>query len=336
MIETYDLDNDLYVTSMNKSSMGLYDGRMGACIYFFCKYKIYNDQSYYNKANDILESIIENANNISSIKVLDGLSGIVLGIKYLLMNGLIDGNINEICADIDDAIFKRLSFDEDFSTYKFEDLQYIIIYYCNRLNDFDNDQRSIHKMLLVKLINYLYDRIQNIYTYFSTNIFDIDTYLLLYTLSESLQLNIINTKIYNILFDLEPHIIYNYPVLNKSCLFKIFGLHNIIYHLNKSEWTNHFNMLVQKLDLDSMIENELNDSDIYIYNGFPAVFYISEQLYQKRIIKKRINKTHILERIKNPILWQRIVNDSNYRKMHSGLLNGYPGFLLFIYKLEKS
>lgn len=52
-------------------------------------YRIHRSEIYFNYANDILESLINNISANTSARFNDGLSGISLGINYLHKNRFI-------------------------------------------------------------------------------------------------------------------------------------------------------------------------------------------------------------------------------------------------------
>lgn len=93
-INISELDTILYNDSMNKFHNGIYSGKIGISIYFFNMYRIHRSEIYFNYANDILESLINNISANTSARFNDGLSGISLGINYLHKNRFIKGNIN--------------------------------------------------------------------------------------------------------------------------------------------------------------------------------------------------------------------------------------------------
>lgn len=103
---------------------------MGLCVYFYHLGRIDNNKQYTKIAEKLIDEIFEEITSISAIGIKNGLFGIALGISYLIKNGYVKGNENEIIKDIDDEIFKQISF--------------------NRLND--------NISILIQILYYIYMR----------------------------------------------------------------------------------------------------------------------------------------------------------------------------------
>lgn len=97
---------------------GLYNGRLGMAILFY-EYSRFGDDSLYEQfADEIIDSVLELPNDLS-FNFSNGLSGIGWGIVYLLRNGFIEGDINDMLFDIDNK-FKESGVsesDDDYSAY---------------------------------------------------------------------------------------------------------------------------------------------------------------------------------------------------------------------------
>ena len=94
--------------SRKDRSIGLADGRMGQCIYFYHIGRLLNSKDYSQKAELMIDEIF---NQVVTLKMFDinaGLAGIALGLEYLVDNKYVDGNINEILRDVDDILFKQI------------------------------------------------------------------------------------------------------------------------------------------------------------------------------------------------------------------------------------
>ncbi|MCL2651256.1 MAG: glycosyltransferase [Candidatus Azobacteroides sp.] len=83
---------------------GLLYGKMGIVI-FFARYAQYTSIPYYEKfAETLLDEIYDMLGRNSSIDFQSGLCGIGWGIEYLVQNGLMEGNTDEILEDIDKKV----------------------------------------------------------------------------------------------------------------------------------------------------------------------------------------------------------------------------------------
>ena len=88
--------------------IGLADGRMGLCIYFYCISRMCNSKEYSQKADLLMGEIYEQVANMKMYDIKAGLAGIGLGIDYLVENEYVKGDINDILEDIDDILFKQI------------------------------------------------------------------------------------------------------------------------------------------------------------------------------------------------------------------------------------
>lgn len=85
---------------------GLYDGQMGL-ILFFLKYARFTQNELYEEYSfDLIENLIEDKINLdSSIDYKNGLAGIGSAFEYLVQNGYIEADTDEILEDFDKMIF---------------------------------------------------------------------------------------------------------------------------------------------------------------------------------------------------------------------------------------
>ena len=93
--------NHLILHSIDIEDIGLFHGKMGVVL-FFAHYARYTDQAIYDDfAGELLEEISENIPETLPINLETGLCGIGWGIEYLIQNGFMEGDSNEILAGID-------------------------------------------------------------------------------------------------------------------------------------------------------------------------------------------------------------------------------------------
>ena len=88
--------NHLILHSIDIEDIGLFHGKMGVVL-FFAHYARYTDQAIYDDfAGELLEEISENIPETLPINLETGLCGIGWGIEYLIQNGFMEGDSNEI------------------------------------------------------------------------------------------------------------------------------------------------------------------------------------------------------------------------------------------------
>ena len=88
------------------SDLGLFHGKMG-CVLFFAQYARYTHDEYYEEfANELLDEICEDIIKDIPIGLEYGLCGIGWGIEYLVQNGFLEGDTDEILEDFDNRIME--------------------------------------------------------------------------------------------------------------------------------------------------------------------------------------------------------------------------------------
>ncbi len=95
--------------------LGLYHGKMGIVILFFHYSRHTDNPVYEDFAGDQLDNIWEGMHKELPVSFDSGLTGIGWGIEYLIQNGFVEGNSNEICEELDHKIMnldpRRMSAD---------------------------------------------------------------------------------------------------------------------------------------------------------------------------------------------------------------------------------
>lgn len=89
------------------TDLGLYHGKMGI-ILFFVHYARYAGESLYDEfAGELLDEIQKEIHAGVPVNFESGLCGIGWGIEYLLQNGFMEGDSDEILTDIDGKVMER-------------------------------------------------------------------------------------------------------------------------------------------------------------------------------------------------------------------------------------
>lgn len=99
--------NHLIISTCNFPEAGLYHGKMGIVL-FFAHYARYTRNSIYDDfAGELLDDIFEEIDEDLAIHFESGLCGIGWAIEYLLQNGFMEGNSDEILWEIDKKVMER-------------------------------------------------------------------------------------------------------------------------------------------------------------------------------------------------------------------------------------
>jgi len=312
------------ISSLEKENLalGLANGKMGLCIYLY-QDKSENTREYQRIAEKLLDEIYDGIDTVNTIDIESGLSGIALGINYLIKNNYIEGDINSILKDIDDQIFKQISFgksNEDITL-----LIQILYYISVRKQSLPKESNILFNELIIQIINTLHSKIEYILT---ENVirFDIGDRLslFLFVLSEIYRLNVYNHKIIKIVQEITPFILSKYTYYHSKRFQLLWGISKINTCIRDNRLTGFCNLLASQIDLDTIID-EFRNKNIFLRYGISGLCLLmstydeSEKLNFD--IKDFYNKS--IEKIGNSLVW-KLCDNSDYINKYIGL-EGYCG-----------
>ena len=97
----------LIVNGSFLNNFGLVHGKMGMVIALAMLGRETGETLYEDSAGDLLDEIFEDISENTPINFEDGLCGIGWGILWLLRNGYMEGDPDEVLADVDNKIMER-------------------------------------------------------------------------------------------------------------------------------------------------------------------------------------------------------------------------------------
>lgn len=83
------------------SEPGLWDGKMGIAITLYHLSKLMQQNEYGERANGMIDEIYGDLTSSTSFFFSDGLIGIGCGTEYLISNGFVEGDSDEVLSEID-------------------------------------------------------------------------------------------------------------------------------------------------------------------------------------------------------------------------------------------
>jgi len=98
--------NHLLLHTSFMTNLGLFYGKMGSVLFFVHYAKYTNNSIYDDFAGEILDEIYEDIHTEMPVYFSNGLSGIAWGIEYLLQQGYMEGESDEVLSDLDTKIMK--------------------------------------------------------------------------------------------------------------------------------------------------------------------------------------------------------------------------------------
>lgn len=142
-----------------ENSIGMY-GKMGKIITLFRLYKDTKKVTWKESAETLLEEAINECNESTPIGYGNGLCGFGFGIEWLIQNGCIDGNADDILYEIDDKITAYLQDCQEVKTDIREGWLGIAVYFHQRLH-YRQSLTNPRTIELLDSTNILMDKITN-------------------------------------------------------------------------------------------------------------------------------------------------------------------------------
>lgn len=131
--------NALMIHSSFIEDIGFLNGKMGLALYFFCLGYFKNDEIFTHFAEGLLDEVIVSLHVDLPVDFENGITGIGWGIEYLIKNGFIEGNADEILEEID-AKVKHVFIHEECTMNEIISIGY---YLMSRISDRSNKDDNI-------------------------------------------------------------------------------------------------------------------------------------------------------------------------------------------------
>jgi len=97
--------NVLLLNASFIDNLGLLNGKLGIAIYFYHHARYTGNEMYEVKAGELIDEIYNEIHQNTSVNYADGLSGFGAGIEYMVKNGFIEANTDEVLEEIDKQIY---------------------------------------------------------------------------------------------------------------------------------------------------------------------------------------------------------------------------------------
>ena len=100
--------NILLLNASFIDNLGLLNGKMGICIFFYHLARKTKSKIYEEFAGELLDEIYDEISIHTPLDFENGLTGIGWGIEYLVQNGFADGNTNDTLFEIDNTVLRGI------------------------------------------------------------------------------------------------------------------------------------------------------------------------------------------------------------------------------------
>lgn len=303
---------------------GLAYGKMGLCIYLYRLARAENNERYGKTAGRLLDEIFEEIGTVKTIDLENGLSGIGLGISYLVRNGYVEGDENGILREIDDEIFKQISFPAPVSENVGMLIQ-IMLYAGVRKQTLRGEQGYLWDELAIHIVNDLHARVEKILND-DVTAFNINSLLslFLFALGKIYETGIYNHKVKRIVSEITPFVMSKFSCLDSRKLYLAWGIGKITKHTGDRRLAEYGTLLASQIDVCGLLD-EFRSENMYVHKGLAGVCLLMLTLdddLQERIDTGRFYAGAI-GKIKSSTIW-KLAEERDYLLRHAGIF-GYCG-----------
>ncbi len=138
---------------------GLLNGKMGIAICFYHLAREYNNRIYENFAGDLIDEIYQEITVETPVDFENGLAGIGWGIEYLVQNGFIEADTNEVLEEFDYRIFEELIHYTPVEIDLFDGILGIGAYFSKRYRNQTPDDEKIPASTIKQAFSHLIDEL---------------------------------------------------------------------------------------------------------------------------------------------------------------------------------
>ena len=318
-----DMLREIHANAMNKIEFpSLLYGEMGVCIYKYLMGR-QGDPTFSHEADLLLSKLISMIHKLEKLDIRQGVVGNAIGIMYLVKEGFVEGDINEILYDIDCKIYEKTLvaseiFNKGLSDYPFID---ILIYECLRWKQIKNKaQKTMTELFIATLFNYVYINRDNDF-YDEPLPYNVEYPLckFLWCLCFLYDNKIEYTRIEMIFNELEFSLFSHVPILNANRLLLATLSQKVSVSIRSSKWEKYVKQLMSCTDINAIINSELPDKSIFPCAGLSGILLILK--YYNRISNEKIayDEDQIITRIEKSSVWERMKTDSDFLMYHYSL-----------------
>ena len=328
-------------------SFGLFDGQMGLCIYWYQQGRIYNNRSYEQLADKLLDNVIINARKCPYLDIENGSLGIGLGILYLLENKYVLGVTNNVLFELDEKVFQQLYFGYIVKTRKsLRELQiqtWGMLYLCWRLRTGILEQTDgfLYRNLLVKGLNSLETSLRDM-SLKEPSCFSLSNYyapILIRLIIEMYKLDINTSKLDMLCRGLIEKIYSSTPFNMGNRIVLCSEIDSLISCLKKQnmklEFSIYRNMLLQGVDVSVFFKNGLMDKQLFVENGVAGILFY--QCIINNSANLHIDENCLIKKILGSTLWNNWecnFSDKSFPMMGYSMYHGIPGVIFSFQRFQ--
>jgi len=314
--------------------VGLFEGKTGLSIYFYHQARLRSEKRYKTFAGKLLDSTYEQIHSKLPVDLKSGFTGICSGILHLIETGFVKGNPNFVLKNLDDKIINTLYFsyfsdNQYISSDELKTVAHCSLYLCKRLtdNNLAKNEKHIFEQIVIKAVNKIETAISSgkmaepwlfsRYDYFPA--------LYLELIEKVYKLGFYSYKLDKVCDEWNERLISILPTLKSYRLQMAAAMEKVNRFYKSGKWTEHISLLKQSVDIESVINTDFRDKNLYIADGLSG-FYIF--LKENNLLTDSAKKL-IAEKIAYSEIWNNFeAAPDNEKRGYIGLMSGLAGVIL--------
>ena len=273
--------NVLLLNASFSDNIGLLNGKMGIAIFFY-QYSRYTDNKVYDDyAGELIDEIFEEISRSTPVGFPNGLMGIGWGIEFLVKNGFVEANPNEVLAETDNMVYGS-SLRRPFLLDSGNDLFGYGLYYISRLTGREDDEK-FETLFIKQHLIYLIDDCERILVHKQFKDYNIDSpgadtiNSFLWFLIEVHRMGLFPVKVEKILCCLPEYVSHGFNAAEGATARALLVLltEKIVPHVNDAEAKNRLKSVLNENIGRELAENMANSAMVsdFIKGSWQGLLY---------------------------------------------------------------
>lgn len=320
--------------TFQKGNFGLFTGKAGYSLALFVISKKYDDVELKNSAEKLLQETIEEMFSSKDLSIDKGVLGVALVINFLIHNGYVEGNVDEVLCDIDALLYKNL---------KNEDIHYglsctsglvgFLVYLVERLKCTKNRNSlcaNINEASLRTVINKLWQTAMPQFVNLTKDIYTsvISDYPILFLyLGKAVKLGVYSDKIYCIVKTWMKNITSYLPYHSINRLYLAVSLSYLNQSIKDELLDKYVQLILFSLDMDS-IYNEVDKKIMNINEGaffVEALLWASKNQFKENDFQEKVTALQVKLKTTITPLYDKFIDKFPSEDYDSHFINGILG-----------
>lgn len=334
----------LTLSSPEVTNVGLLYGKLGMGIFFFKLAQETQNEVHSEMAEKQVEEVYNFiAEGSVPMDFENGLAGIASGICFLVKNGFVEADLDEILEEVDDRIFKYLIANMEKIPFNLKQgLLGYLLYALNRYEVIKNSEDDTNKYIFKRIGADLINRIGHLieeekFQSREPLLFNVfwDLPILLILLTQAKKLNINPVKIDRILDYLSPMVASLIPRLHSNRLYLLLGIEYLLNETEYSELREHADFLRGIIKPSQIIDEECKNLNILVQDGISGLDFIARRLGSVTGNNAlQFPEEQVFNKIADSVCWEELDFYKGF-KNSIGLFSGLSGIGMLLIELLK-